>query len=372
MHDERERDENDNTEQTIPARPVTRVAGIALLLLLVFGLVASALNPNLFERHDGADLVTGEWTSRYQADYEGGLLIQEPSTHLWSLARWVLFGEGRPGVVVGSDGWLFTREEFLYYEDEARQVEHCLDYSSTVRDTLAESGIELVVALVPAKARIHEERLGRRPLPSYTRDRYANFRAALVERGIAAPDLAAALAAVGPGEEAFLRTDTHWTPAGASAAAEALAADIASVLERTSASRISYVRRRGETVVHEGDLLSFIPLGPFQERFGPEPDRVASVTTQATSEPDVGLFGEIEIPVTLVGTSYSAGELWDFAGAIQRSVEADVLNVAVSGEGPFVPMRDYLESETIRDTPPRVVVWEIPERYLPVSYPVGE
>ena len=359
-------------ERPPATRPLVYGVGTVLLLLLLFGAIASALNPNLLEQHEDADPITGELTSRYQAGYEGGLFIRGPSTHLWALFRWALFREGRPGVVVGSDGWLFTREEFLFYEDEAQQTEHGLDYITAVRDTLSESGIELVVALVPAKARIHEERLGRLRLPSYTRDRYESFRSLLADRGIRAPDLARALATLDAEEEAFLRTDTHWTPTGASAAARALAGDIASVLDRTSAPRASYARRRGETVAHEGDLLTFIPLGPFQERFGPRPDRLATVTTEAISEPELGLFDEVEIPVALVGTSYSAGGVWDFAGALQSEIEADVINVAVSGEGPFVPMRDYLASETIRETTPRVVVWEIPERYLPVSYPVGQ
>ncbi|MFW5742291.1 MAG: alginate O-acetyltransferase AlgX-related protein [Spirochaetota bacterium] len=345
--------------------------GAVLLLVLLIGVIVSALNPNLIGQYEDADLITGELTSRYQAGYERGLFIREPSIHVWALFRWVLFREGRPGVVVGSDGWLFTHEEFLFYEDEARQTEHWLDYITTVRDTLSESGIELVVALVPAKARIHEERLGRLRLPSYTRDRYESFRALLVERGIPAPDLACALATLDSEEEAYLRTDTHWTPTGARAAARALAGDVASVLDRTSAPRASYARRRGETVAHEGDLLTFIPLGPFQERFGPRPDRLATVTTETVLEPELGLFDEVEIPVTLVGTSYSAGEVWDFAGALRSEIGADLINVAVSGEGPFVPMRDYLASETIREITPRVVVWEIPERYLPLSYPVG-
>ena len=31
-------------------------------------------------------------------------------------------------------------------------------------------------------------------------------------------------------------------------------------------------------------------------------------------------------------------------------------------------MAAYLESDTLRDSPPEIVIWEIPERYLPVAY----
>ena len=71
--------------------------------------------------------------------------------------------------------------------------------------------------------------------------------------------------------------------------------------------------------------------------------------------------------MALVGTSYSAGEAWDFAGALREALGADVLQAAQEGEGPFEPMSDYLEDDAFLQTPPRLVVWEIPERYLPVE-----
>ena len=41
-----------------------------------------------------------------------------------------------------------------------------------------------------------------------------------------------------------------------------------------------------------------------------------------------------------------------------------MLNVAEEGLGPVAPMRKYLASEVLRDTPPEVVIWEFPIRYL--------
>jgi alginate O-acetyltransferase complex protein AlgJ len=70
--------------------------------------------------------------------------------------------------------------------------------------------------------------------------------------------------------------------------------------------------------------------------------------------------------VALVGTSYSQDERWGFADALKVALGADVLNVAARGEGPFAPMRAYLEGETVVDVPPELVVWEIPERYLTI------
>jgi alginate O-acetyltransferase complex protein AlgJ len=78
----------------------------------------------------------------------------------------------------------------------------------------------------------------------------------------------------------------------------------------------------------------------------------------------LGLFDEVTIPVTLVGTSYSAGRPWNFDGALKEVLGADVLNVAAEGQGPLVPMQRYLDSPRFADAPPALVIWEIPERYV--------
>ena len=42
-------------------------------------------------------------------------------------------------------------------------------------------------------------------------------------------------------------------------------------------------------------------------------------------------------------------------------------NYARDGKGPFVPMLDYLDSADFKNAPPQLVIWELPERYLPVA-----
>ncbi|MBA7714020.1 putative alginate O-acetylase AlgJ [subsurface metagenome] len=89
--------------------------------------------------------------------------------------------------------------------------------------------------------------------------------------------------------------------------------------------------------------------------------------TIGTGESTLGLFDKLQIPVALVGTSYSAGEAWNFDGALKAALEADVLNVAKEGQGPFVPMKKYLESPALDDPRPDVIIWEIPERHLGID-----
>ncbi len=66
-----------------------------------------------------------------------------------------------------------------------------------------------------------------------------------------------------------------------------------------------------------------------------------------------------------MGTSYSADRRWNFDGALQESLDQEVLNLAQSGKGPFEPMLAYLEHPPEGPAAARLI-WEIPERYLPV------
>jgi alginate O-acetyltransferase complex protein AlgJ len=115
----------------------------------------------------------------------------------------------------------------------------------------------------------------------------------------------------------------------------------------------------------------FIPLGSLRGVLGPPPDRIEETVTVDISGGGGDLFGGLDIPAALVGTSYSASGVWDFDGALKVALGVDVLKVAAEGRGPFVPMREYLDSPTIDNPKPRVVIWEIPERYLGVDVPLG-
>ena len=76
------------------------------------------------------------------------------------------------------------------------------------------------------------------------------------------------------------------------------------------------------------------------------------------------LFGDAALPVTLVGTSYSANKLWHFEGHLKTAMQADILNMADEGQGPFATMRAWLDSGNFKSNKPRLVIWEMPERYL--------
>lgn len=338
--------------------------GLVMIAVLVLGFVLTVANPSARRPPENRDLLSGAWADAYQEDYTQSLSVRRPAVTAWGIIRYLLFGEGEPGVLVGEEGWLFTTEEFALPGDPEAVAEDGLDRVAAARDALADQGVRLVVALVPAKARVYQDRLGRYRYPETLAPRYRRIRRGLAERGVPVPDLAAALTQAREEGDVFLRTDTHWTPFGAGVAAEAVAAAAKPLLDELTVDRGRFRRQAGDPRPYAGDLLRYIPLGPFLESLGPEPDTVAVPETVRLDEPSYGLFGELSIPVALVGTSYSAAERWDFAGALEAALRVQVLNAARAGQGPFAPMDALLEGDALSEANVELVVWEIPERYV--------
>lgn len=310
-----------------------------------------------------ASLRVGEVARRFESHYDAVFPVRTLGTNLWAAIQYTLFGEGRPGVVVGKDGWLYTQEEFRGWADGAARVEAHLGTIAEIDRLLARRGTALIVALLPAKARIYPEHHPEKTPAPIHKDLYAHTRRGLLDRGITAPDLFTALARCKSREQVFLRTDTHWTPGGARCAA----ADIVATVQRSgrmNPQQRVYRTEPGVIREHSGDLLRFLPLTPYFSSLLPPADQVVEMHTQSPAAND--LLGDTPAPeVILVGTSYSADPSWNFVGFLQAGLGEDVLNLADSGRGPFAPMLDYLRDPTA--PVPRLLIWEIPERYLPAE-----
>jgi alginate O-acetyltransferase complex protein AlgJ len=350
-------------------KPRARLAaGVILVLVMACGLglsvaaATAARGPGSGERGVG-ELLDGTVEAGWQAAWEAALPVRDAAIAAWTLVRYRLFGEARPEVLVGSDGWLYSAEEFAPPAPLSVPLGRAVDRISAAREALAAKGIDLVVALVPAKAVVESTHLGRYRLPAALDGRYDAARRALADRGITAPDLRAALSQAAVTDDMYLRTDTHWTPAGARAAAAALAGVIVPLLEQHDSSRVAFSTEDSEPHSYPGDLLKFLPLGPWQGK-GPVPDTVQVPRSVQDGQGGNDLFGDLDIPVALVGTSYSANPTSGFEPALKDVLDADVLNVAQEGKGPFAPMDAYLASSAIDDPRPDVLLWEIPERYL--------
>lgn len=361
------------------ARNITSVAWVGLGLLVTAAVLA-AVNPGLYRVALGKDVWTGDWASTYSAGFDKTLPIRDASIELWTAISYLLFKEGRDGVLVGDADWLYSKEEFAVEGRLPETLQRHLGEIVSVRGELRRRGIELVVALIPAKARVYPEHLGRYRWPLDLDPVYQSARQFLNDNDVATPDLLQALLAAKPQAQLFLRTDTHWTPEGAAIVADAIAGGVSRQLAgQQSAEGLGTAQFQtiaGPPIEHRGDLLNFLPLGRFGGGIGPAPDQLVPRTTEAVAAGggdalDAALLGDSDVPAVLVGTSYSANRLWNFDGALRQALHADLVNAAKEGMGPFQPMQDLLASSTLEDARPRIVIWEIPERYLWTSVQRG-
>ena len=345
----------------------TLTACLFIALVLVLGVLS--VRPLLgYEGQENLNLVNGEWAREMEGHYDDQFPVRDLGTNLWAAINYSVFEEGRLGVVVGRQDWLFSDEEFYPAKPGQHLVARNLDRVTRDSQYLRARGIPLVVLVVPAKARIYSEKLADTQPEAVMTSLYDRFLFALASENVAAPDLAPAMEqAQRDGQRVFLRTDTHWTPAGADLFARHAAAYIRDRFRQQSWGEQTFVTSVEEPVTHRGDLLTYIPVAPAFTEFGPKPDRLKPRTTDVAAKhsADAGaLFGTTGAQTVLVGTSYSANRLWNFPGALRQHLGRDLINVAEEGQGPIQPMTAYLQSSDFRDHPPKLVIWEFPERYL--------
>jgi len=332
---------------------------------------ALMLAPQLadFERPKQQQILNGEITRSLEKYIDDQNVLKTFATNLWAAIGYKLFKEGRKGVVIGTSGWLFTNEEMDPVADANAIYQANLIAMTHMRDTLKAHGVELVVAIIPAKTRLYRQYLPPERQPS-------NIHQALYERihrdlrnaQIKAPSLLEPMMKANRQHPVFLSTDTHWTPWGAESVAKALSdfikeQSLAAVDTKTFSTEVI------EKKPHQGDLLNYLPLSPWFDFMSSFADTIeVKKTTEQTrddlSHTEEALFADTSIEVILVGSSYSANPLWHFAGSLTQNLGTDLLNIAQEGQGPLRPIQEYLQSDEFKNNPPKLVIWEFPERYL--------
>ncbi|QXH36645.1 alginate O-acetyltransferase [Pseudomonas muyukensis] len=341
---------------------------------LLVGLGAASLGGlESFNRSGQMTLLDGKLAKAAETHYDEQFPIKRLGTNLWAALDFKLFNEGRPGVVLGREQWLFSDEEFKPTAGAEQLMQDNLALVRGIRDTLQRHGSQLVLAIVPAKARLYSEYIGKQTPASLHDELFNRFHAQVRQAGVFAPDLLAPLEQAKARGQVFLRTDTHWTPLGAEVVAQALA-EAVNRQSLLSGAPQQYITEAGASAPYKGDLTNFLPLDPLFSNLLPSPDTLQQRKTlpvQADGEGGDALFADSQIPVALVGTSYSANPHWNFLGALQQALRSDVANYAEDGHGPLVPMLKYLQSDAFKNAPPQVVVWEFPERYLPMNNDLG-
>lgn len=275
--------------------------------------------------------------------------------------RYNLFGSGGPAVRVGCEGTLFLTEELRPWPGAAAAMAERAAGVRRLRDALAARGIALAVAVVPDKARVEAAKLCGAPRSAQAVARHDAFLAALRAEGLAPIALLPALSAAEAAGGAWYRTDTHWNQEGAKAAAGAIAGAVSGLpLTRGEDYR---TKAAAEETEGPGDLLRITSLDHVPDLLRPRPDRQRLERTEKAEDAAGGLLDEAPPPeVALIGSSYSVNA--NFHGALQAALRASVVNAATAGGGFAGSAAAYFSGETFRQSPPKLVVWEMPERVV--------
>ena len=312
----------------------------------------------------------GEVTHRIAKQLSESGLAQK-AADLERGASWLLFHDTGARVRPGCAGWLFLTDEMRINRHAQVNAQTKAAAVRQIQQQLAGRGIRLLVAVVPDKSRIASAQLCDLRRPVQLQHRAEAWVEGLNKAGVSAVDLAPVLQSVG--SDAYLRTDTHWSEAGASAAAMAIAVQVQAMgISATPHKDYETVlqdlsRRPGDLVRLAG--LEWLPVGlqPAAEsvaasRFSEEID-----SSQSDADNLDDLFGDDNLPnVALIGTSFSRNS--NFAGFLQQALGAPIGDFSKDGGEFSGGANGYFSNPAFVQTPPKLVIWEIPERDLQTPY----
>ena len=391
---------------SLPFSERVMIAFFILLMLIggaAMGWTISSIPADFW--HDIAtfsQISSGAATRKFSKKINQDFVFSQPLHQTERVVSWLLTGDWGPGVREGCDGWLFLRDELMRYPDAqaAASMRLRAGIVQQLAHTLAAQKIQLMVVLVPDKSRIESAHLcglhrsdsfaGRAQewihltgLPVLGTELGVELHAVDDEQGSAIQggiiqgstivDLTPLLKQQSGAR--FYRTDSHWNEAAAAQSAQAIARYlhglhwIASINNTTGVTDIRDVSLEVHSVMklRPGDLFHLATLDQLPAWLGPKPElTMQSIWNGGASPSTAGaddLFGDVDLPkIVLVGTSFSLRS--NFFNALQHAVGVPLANVAKDGGEFDGAMRDYLSSATFKQTPPHVIIWEIPERML--------
>ena len=356
----------------LPSDPVAAPSVFSALAALLFSIVMVAGAWQIFAAATDAgglefprswtDFREGRSTGALEKQLDQKLPIRPALISTANSVRYLLTGSGGEQVRVGKDGWLFLTEELRYDSGGAAHLAARAQMLGAAARSLDKQGVKLVIVLVPDKARVYASKLASGHYPAYNDARYSNSLNAFQSQGVTVVDLLKPLAHAAASQEVYYRTDTHWNQFGAQVAAAAVAATVKQMqleLEGTSFTSTP----SGVEAERPGDLIRLMGLEAVPTALAPRADREAPITTRQTSvDAPTGLFGDAGVPVVLTGTSYSLRA--NFIGFLQQALSAKLLNAAKDGGGFLLATTQYLKDEAFRSAKPKLLLWELPERFL--------
>ena len=344
---------------------------VAFAVLLIAGFVVSFLSlkavpsEDWVELRNPAHILSGESTRRFTKLLNQHFVLGSTFNQIERGMLWNLTGDLGPGVRAGCPEWLFLADELTLHPDRNKSAEFRAALAEQLASRLKERGISLLVAVVPDKTRIENAHLCGLRRSALFDERVVNWLALLKPHGIETLNLTAVLDST-PGER-YYRTDTHWNETGAYAAAGSVAARLSDL--QWAALAADGTLPEAVRIERSGDLVHLAGLDGLPGFLRPGMERVQATEVAPITVESDDLFGDAGLPaIALIGTSYSRNS--NFVPFLEHKLGEPVANLAKDGGGFSGAATAFFAGATFRDNPPKVVVWEIPERVI--EMPVEE
>lgn len=269
-------------------------------------------------------------------------------------------------VAVGKDGWLYPTWEEVRHTD-LKRVGKVSELLKNAVDILKQAHIQVVFALTPTKSRVYREFLPDDFKFSPDPDRrYSRALEELPKTGGTAIDLLPSLTAyraANPNEAVFFKGDTHWTAAGAQAAATELARSMrANVVLPASAKPGTSLTPPAMLTWEKNDLAALLPSSE-ASKYPPELYRLRR-PVEAKGGAD--LIEDDTADVAVIGNSFMQPRL-GFASMLSNQLNRPVsLFWKVHQFGPYQTLLDYLTTDAYRRRKPKLIVWNLHETDMTV------
>jgi alginate O-acetyltransferase complex protein AlgJ len=274
-----------------------------------------------------------------------------------------------PAVVIGKNNdWLFTPYEYATQADAA-DTATSINLLTRVNKAFEAKGIALVVAIVPSKIRIHQEQLpANKPIDAYTNGKYDDIVAKLESGGVQVANLNKAFLA-SPHRSSdtplFLRLDTHWSHTGSLLAAETIKSKIESTpklkaaLAATKPSKFDMAWSEKKSNQRARDLVRLLP--PASANYPPEQAMTFKVSRGEGG--GTSLLGDSDnVGILVMGSSFT-NKNTGYPDGLRFVLQRELLDISLPVDyGPWYGMESYLKDEAFKTKPPKLIVWEIPER----------
>jgi len=348
--------------------------GVALLAILAIGLVSSlytlAFKHSELSSEDlsWSALINGKTTAAISSFLQHANPLEDPLVTVDRVVAYLAVGDLGARVRRGCSNWLFLADELVLYPDRAANAAGHMKIVEQVASYLKSRNIGLVVAPVPDKSRVEGGELCGVDRPAAIENRLTDFEAQLKGARIGVVDLLGPMNAAGG--ERYYRTDTHWNERGAKASADAIAVAVneAGLAPTQKAEfRVSTEPKRERI----GDLIRLAGLDHVPYPLRPHGDEETPTVIEQSAAANVGLLDETPpAELAVIGTSFSRRA--DFVPFLSLALSAPVENQAEDGGGVTNAAIAYFAKPEFLKSPPRAIVWEIPERMIEEPVPASD